>query len=396
MDDEPTALVVAVPNQIGPYIFVGSIGEGSFSVVKLAKHEGTGRFYAIKVVPRLRLDTAYLRERFEAEIRIHRMMHHPGIIQLYNLLKDDTNYYVILEFCANGELFQYIVDHGHLSEGEGRRLTIQILHALGYVHRMGVTHRDLKPENLLLDENSYIKLSDFGLSRFIPQDGLVETPCGSPCYASPECLSGSKYNALTTDLWSLGVIVYAMLTAQLPWTTPDQNELFEQIRNGIYVIPEFLSKECVAFVKGLLTVSVSERFTISQALEHEWLAPVAAYRLRALIPSYVNLQKVDLFFDCEVVTDEIATETDLRRVGSSTPLSVEGTLTLITTTQDIPGQFHPMPVAWATSSAARAVGARGVVAPVLRRPVGNFPAARVAIQRPVTRKSPERLRALKT
>jgi serine/threonine protein kinase len=272
MSGELDSLSVVNPKKVGPYMFRGTIGEGSFSVVRLVCHEETRRFYAAKIVPRSRINSEQLRSRFEIEIRTHRCLHHPNIVEFFDFLQDDNNFYVILEFCPNGELFQYIVDQGHLTEEESRPIVIQILEALQYVHSRGISHRDLKPENVLLSNLGRVKLSDFGLSRFIGSDRLVETPCGSPCYASPECLSGLPYDGQATDVWSLGVIVFAMLTGQLPWTKRIQSQLFEQIRKGDYQVPGFLSPPCRSFVKGLMSVRIEERLTISGAFQHQWLA----------------------------------------------------------------------------------------------------------------------------
>jgi serine/threonine protein kinase len=322
MDDD-VPLIVNEPKQIGPFTMLGTIGEGAFSLVKLVRHEVTGRFYAAKIVPRSRLCTDYLRQRFEIEIRTHQVMHHPGIVQLHDLYKDDNNFYVILEFCANGELFQYIVDQGRLSEQEARVLTVQMLQALKYVQSQGVTHRDLKPENIFLTELGHAKLGDFGLSRFMPPDNLVGTPCGSPCYASPECLSGEPYDSKTTDLWSLGVIVFAMVTGELPWTKRDQNELFDQIRRGEYTIPNFISDDCAWFLQGLMTVSTDDRLTVESALAHPWVLGTRWFVATSWVPAYISLKQVDLYFEVDS-SDPIVGDEGLRRCTSATPVSLQG------------------------------------------------------------------------
>lgn len=260
-----------IPKDIGPYEFRGQIGEGAFSTVKLAIHKKNKEFFACKIVPKSRVSEPSLKSRFELEIRINQQIHHNNIVQIIDLLQDDNNYYIFLEFCPNGELFQYIVDHKKLHEDEASILTRQIINCLIYIHSLGIVHRDIKPENLLLDSHNCIKLTDFGLSRFIGLNGLVETPCGSPCYASPECLSGKPYDGKKSDIWSLGVIVYAMVTGQLPWTKRNQTALFQQIKTGEYTIPTYLTDKCVSFISGLLTVDASRRLTLENALKHPWL-----------------------------------------------------------------------------------------------------------------------------
>lgn len=289
---------VIAPSKIGPYILRGTVGEGAFSIVKLAYHEQQQQYYACKIVPKSRLVHGNLEHRFEIEIRINQQMHHPGIVGLIDTLKDDFNYYIIMEFCPNGELFQYIVDRNHLTEEDAKPLVHQILETLHYIHGLRVAHRDLKPENILLDQLGHLKLSDFGLSRFVDQNGLASTPCGSPCYASPECISGSPYDGRKSDVWSIGVILYAMLTGQLPWTKRNQTQLFEQIKKGDYQIPNFLSENAKSFLKGLLCVDNNKRLTIPDAFAHPWLAdtPDQTPKGGAVIP-IISLKKIDLFFE---------------------------------------------------------------------------------------------------
>lgn len=289
---------IVEPPQIGPYKFRGTVGDGAFSVVKLVKNIENNQYYACKIVPKARLNTIHLEKRFEIEIRIAQQMHHPGIVELCDLLKDDNNYYIIMEFCPNGELFQFIVDRNNLSEDEAKPLFRQILEALQYVHSHGVSHRDLKPENLLIDNLGRIKISDFGLSIFVDKNGLVKTPCGSPCYASPECISGQPYDGMTTDVWSAGVILYAMLTGQLPWKKRNQAQLFKQIKSGDYTIPEELSDEAASMLRRLLTVDPKARITIEEAFEHPWLKDCdSQYPRNRQITHHVNIMKVDYFFD---------------------------------------------------------------------------------------------------
>jgi serine/threonine protein kinase len=160
---------------------------------------------------------------------------------------------------------------------------------------MAISHRDLKPENILLDRNCVLKISDFGLASFMTEDGLVVTSCGSPCYASPECISGEPYDGRTTDVWSVGVITYAMVTGALPWTEASQTGMFNQIRAGQYHIPRILSSDCRHFLRCLLTVDAAKRSTIPEALLHRWLANVAVEWEPCPI-ALVSLKRVDRFF----------------------------------------------------------------------------------------------------
>ncbi|OHT09565.1 CAMK family protein kinase [Tritrichomonas foetus] len=332
---------VSVPNNVGGYQMRGTVGDGAFSVVKLAMHIESKKYYACKIVPKARISTDNLRERFEIEIHVNQQLRHPGIVALYDLMKDDNNYYLIMEFCPNGELFQYIVDRTHLKEEEAKPLIRQVLETLQYIHSMNISHRDLKPENLLIDQFGRIKFSDFGLSRFIPESGLVDTPCGSPCYASPECISGRPYNGKTTDVWSCGVILYAMLTGQLPWTKRNQTQLFAQIKKGEYVIPNFLSDNCRNFIKGLMTVDIVERLTIEQALEHPWLknTPPQFETLpkSVLNPAYLSIKKVDNLFESPDEADnDFLVDDSLLNNHSFPQLSILSTLKNIKYGENLP------------------------------------------------------------
>lgn len=288
------------PPRIGPYVFRGTVGEGAFSIVKLVYHEETHSYYACKIVPKSRIATPSLQARFELEIRINQQLNHPGVAHLFDFFKDEHNFYVIMEFCPNGELLQYIVDHQRLEEDEAKLFVRQILETIQYIHENNITHRDMKPENLLIDAKGNIKLTDFGLSRYIPANNLVDTPCGSPCYASPECISGRPYNGLTTDVWSTGVIVYAMVTGQLPWTKRNQAQLFAQIRKGEYKIPDFVSSNCADFIRGLLTVDPASRLTVEQAFYHPFLACVGKQFNSTEFYSDVPLKRIDQFFGREI------------------------------------------------------------------------------------------------
>lgn len=291
---------ITTPTQLGSYVFKGLIGEGAFSIVKLVMHIETRQYYACKIIPKNRIVEANLEQRFESEIRIDQQLHHPSIVQIVDLMKDDKNYYVVMEFCPNGDFFQFIIDNGCIPENIAAIAMKQTLEALQYVHRLGIAHRDLKPENLLLDAQNNIKISDFGLSRYVGHNGLVDTPCGSPCYASPECLSGFPYGGCASDIWSCGVILYAALTGQLPWTKRNQQQLFDQIRAGDYKVPTNISDQAKEFLVGLMTVDPTKRFTIEQALSHEWLkiAPKGlAHKDIQEPPKLVSLKAVDKFFD---------------------------------------------------------------------------------------------------
>ena len=302
---------------IGPYEFHGDIGDGAFSVVRLCQKRGTGEYLACKIVEKKRLNTPQLQSRFELEVRINQQLHHPGIVQMLDLYGDEKRYYMFQEFCPHKDLFQYIVDRGRLTDEESKPIFRQLLEAIKYVHSMGVSHRDLKPENVLIGPDGKIKISDFGLSRFRNSQGLVDTPCGSPCYASPECISGRSYNGITTDVWSCGVILYAMLTGQLPWTKRNQTQLFQQIRRGEYTVPSYVSEEAKTMIKKLMTVDIKARYTVDQALADPWLADVPQQFDKNEQKGYVSLREVDRYFLRDIPDLDVGRELANQRSNSA-------------------------------------------------------------------------------
>jgi len=176
-----------------------------------------------------------------------------------------------MEFVSGGELFNYIVKKKRLPDKEACRFFHQILAGIEYLHSIKICHRDLKPENLLLDENMNIKIVDFGLSNtYKKSTDQLKTACGSPCYASPEMIAGKKYFGLDTDIWSLGVITYAMTVGYLPFEDPDTNKLYKKIINLDYIIPNYVEKPCKDMIKNLLTTDPNQRFKIAEIRAHIW------------------------------------------------------------------------------------------------------------------------------
>ena len=288
---------VVTPQYLNHYEFKGTIGKGSFSVVKIVADTITGQLFAAKVIPRVQLGASNLTERFESEIRIIQQLRHPGIVQLYDLLKDENNFYIIMELCSNGELFQQILENERLSELESKFYMKQIQEALAYVHNLGICHRDIKPENILIDENNHAKISDFGLSRFVNSAGLAKTPCGSPCYASPECIRGGSYDGRKSDMWSCGVVCFAMLTGQLPWTKRNQTQLFEQIARADFIIPAYVSEPARRFIRGLMDPNPELRLNVEQALNHQWIVSAPSNSMESKSTKLsVSLRQVDRFF----------------------------------------------------------------------------------------------------
>ena len=176
-----------------------------------------------------------------------------------------------MEYCVNGELFDYIVQHQRLHEKAAIRIFQQLVSGIEYIHKSGICHRDLKPENLLLDFDKTLKIVDFGLSNlYEPPEGLLKTACGSPCYAAPEMIAGKKYDGLKSDIWSAGVVLYAMVCGFLPFEDPKTSNLYKKIMAGEFKIPKFLSTDCSHFISKVLITEPSERYGIEQIRDHPW------------------------------------------------------------------------------------------------------------------------------
>ncbi|KAK8876105.1 hypothetical protein M9Y10_006291 [Tritrichomonas musculus] len=316
--------------KIGKFKLVKAIGEGAFSSVYLAeqrthhhhkkskdnasndtaenkdnnksskekenKPKEIKHYVACKIIPRTKIEAKKMTTRLDQEIKVHQLMHHPNVVQLIDVHKNDQYYFIFLEFCSEGELFDLVISKSKLTEDEAAIYFKQILIGLRYIHSLHVAHRDMKPENILLDQFGHVKISDFGLSKLLDEksEGLTKTPCGSPCYASPECISGKPYDGRKNDVWSCGVILYAITTGLLPWTKRNQKELFKQIQRGEYSIPSYLSENCSNLISRLLTVDNTKRITIDEALEHPFLKDVVVPDSN-LDPKFVSLRKVDRF-----------------------------------------------------------------------------------------------------
>ncbi|OHT10135.1 CAMK family protein kinase [Tritrichomonas foetus] len=295
-------LNVVCPNKIGPYQLRGTIGHGAYAICKLAYRQDQDRYYACKIITRQRINQMKDKTRFEQEIRVLQQMRHSYIVQLYDLFKDTLNYYVVMEFCPNGELFSRIVATQRLPESEARLFFRQIIEAMVFIHSRKVAHRDLKPENILIDEKGCAKISDFGLSKFVLGNGLTSTSCGSPCYAAPEVISGKPYDPLKSDMWSLGVILYAMVTGNLPWTKRNKLQLFAQIRSGKYKIPAYVSMQCSNLINSLMIICPEKRLTAQEVLSHAFLeGDMGKVNLQptSICGNYpiVSLRMVDDFFE---------------------------------------------------------------------------------------------------
>ena len=257
--------------KIGDYILFEQIGMGTFSKVTRAFHLITEQIVAVKILDKEKIEDEIDIERIIREIEILKNIHHPNIAQMYETYSTIHNFYLMMEYVPGGDLFDYISSHIYLSEKESCFFFRQIISVLEYLISLGICHRDIKPENILLnEEHTQIKFIDFGLSNYFNQSELLYSSCGSPCYASPEMLSGMAYRGTTTDLWSAGIVLYSMLVGALPFDDQELNKLYEQIKIGKFYIPSTLSLEAIDLLKKILEVDPKKRITIEEIKNHKW------------------------------------------------------------------------------------------------------------------------------
>ena len=245
-----------------------TIGKGTFSIVKLGINKATNEKVAIKILKKKKILHKADKSRLEREISILKKLNHINVINSLKINEDSDNYYIVMEYCENGELFNYIVERQKLDEDEASYFFYQLINGLDYIHHKNIVHRDLKPENLLLGKGNILKIVDFGLSNFYEEERLLSTPCGSPCYASPEMVCGNKYNGLMIDIWSCGIIIFAMTCGFLPFEDANNELLFKKIMKCKIDYPEFLSDTVLDILKKILVVDPNKRITIEQIRNH--------------------------------------------------------------------------------------------------------------------------------
>ncbi|XP_056145265.1 serine/threonine-protein kinase SIK1 [Lampris incognitus] len=258
------------PLQVGFYEIIRTLGKGNFAVVKLARHKVTKTQVAIKIIDKTRLNPSNL-EKIYREVQIMKLLNHPHIIKLYQVMETKDMLYIVTEYAKNGEMFDHLTTNGRMSEDEARKKFWQILTAVDYCHRHHIVHRDLKTENLLLDANMNIKLADFGFGNFYNAGEPLSTWCGSPPYAAPEVFEGKEYEGPQLDIWSLGVVLYVLVCGSLPFDGPSLPALRQRVTEGRFRIPFFMSQDCENLIRKMLVVDPAKRISVAQIKQHRWM-----------------------------------------------------------------------------------------------------------------------------
>nr|XP_046236829.1 serine/threonine-protein kinase MARK2 isoform X10 [Scatophagus argus] len=260
-DDQP---------HIGNYRLLKTIGKGNFAKVKLARHVLTGKEVAVKIIDKTQLNSSSLQKLFR-EVRIMKMLNHPNIVKLFEVIETEKTLYLVMEYASGGEVFDYLVAHGRMKEKEARAKFRQIVSAVQYCHQKCIVHRDLKAENLLLDADMNIKIADFGFSNEFTLGNKLDTFCGSPPYAAPELFQGKKYDGPEVDVWSLGVILYTLVSGSLPFDGQNLKELRERVLRGKYRIPFYMSTDCENLLKKFLILNPTKRGSLEQIMRDRWM-----------------------------------------------------------------------------------------------------------------------------
>ncbi|XP_037806867.1 uncharacterized protein LOC119600595 isoform X11 [Lucilia sericata] len=260
----------ATEEHIGKYKLIKTIGKGNFAKVKLAKHLPTGKEVAIKIIDKTQLNPGSLQKLFR-EVRIMKMLDHPNIVKLFQVIETEKTLYLVMEYASGGEVFDYLVLHGRMKEKEARVKFRQIVSAVQYCHQKRIIHRDLKAENLLLDSELNIKIADFGFSNEFTPGSKLDTFCGSPPYAAPELFQGKKYDGPEVDVWSLGVILYTLVSGSLPFDGSTLRELRERVLRGKYRIPFYMSTDCENLLRKFLVLNPAKRASLETIMSDKWM-----------------------------------------------------------------------------------------------------------------------------
>ena len=273
--------------------------------VRIARHTKTKQYAAVKIVSKNALvssrmslnslaeDHERILQGIEREIVIMKLIEHPNIMRLYDVWETSTELYLILEYVEGGELFDYICESGRLSTSEALDYFQQIIAAVDYCHHFNIAHRDLKPENLLLDGNKNIKVADFGMAAWQKSNssGLLRTACGSPHYAAPEVIAGTPYNGSASDIWSCGIILFALLAGRLPFDDDDLATLLEKVKIAKFEVPSHIDRQAKHLISRMLEKDVEKRITMPEILAHPFFTSRPPKPTLSRVPGLAEIAK---------------------------------------------------------------------------------------------------------
>ncbi|KAE7996161.1 hypothetical protein FH972_000906 [Carpinus fangiana] len=319
--------------RVGRYELGRTLGEGNFAKVKFARNVVTGENVAIKILDKEKVLKHKMIGQIKREISTMKLIRHPNVIRMYEVMASKTKIYIVLEFVTGGELFDKIASKGRFKEDEARKYFQQLINAVDYCHSRGVFHRDLKPENLLLDANGVLKVSDFGLSALpqqVREDGLLHTTCGTPNYVAPEVINNKGYDGAKADLWSCGVILFVLMAGFLPFEESNLMALYKKIFKADFTCPPWFSSSAKKLIKRILDPNPSTRITIAEVIENEWFKK--GYKPPSFEQADVSLADVDAIFNDVGDSGELVVER--REEGPVAPVTMNA-FELISTSQGL-------------------------------------------------------------
>jgi 5'-AMP-activated protein kinase, catalytic alpha subunit len=294
--------------KVGKYTLGKQLGSGSFGVVKLAVDEDENAF-AIKIISLKLIKEKKLAKQVKREIALMKLLKHKHIVQLIEVLKSETDLYLVLELVQKGELFDLIDVKKKLDEAEARLYFGQIIDAVSYCHSQNIAHRDIKAENVLLSDAGEVKIADFGLSNMWDGKEIFQTVCGTLGYASPQVLKGYGYDGAPADIWSCGILLYTMLVGYMPYEEASIAMLLRKINKGGYDVPDHLSKGAVDLIAHILVADPLKRYTVKDIVEHPWMKKEA-------VSAYDSASAVQLALPAILEEDELE---EVEEVQESTP-----------------------------------------------------------------------------
>lgn len=301
-----------LPHELRAYTLHERVGRGFFSYVYIATRKVDLKILAIKVVPKANLKSTGDTKRFQREIDVIAFLKHDNIIALLDFFEDYSFFYLVMDYCPGGNLLEYTIKVKKLSETDALCVFYQILSAVHYCHLNGVAHRDLKPANILVYEFPNVKVSDFGLCGYIKEEKLMSTFCGSPCYCSPECLQSHEYDGRKSDVWSLGIILYEILTGMHPWNVKNTAMMLRQISCANFKVPEYVSDPLREIIQSCVVADPESRITCAELLQNP-IFNIARAKLKKKneissacstesLPPLLQAQKEDSVFSKSVVS----------------------------------------------------------------------------------------------
>ncbi|EPX74804.1 CAMK/CAMKL/GIN4 protein kinase Cdr2 [Schizosaccharomyces octosporus yFS286] len=292
-------------SEVGPWELGLSLGSEKQHSARLAKHKQTGQLAVVKPILGWSQYTPSQQKSIESELVLLRLIEHPNVLQLIDVITLQDQVYVVVEYMPGGELFECMLRKGSFSEEAAAKFLWQILYGIEYCHKLHICHRDLKPENLFLDAHGSVKIAEFGMASVQLPGNLLQTSCGSPHYASPEIIMGRPYNGCASDIWSCGVILFALLTGRLPFDDDNIRSLLLKVCEGHFDMPSDISPQAQHLLYRMLDVNPSTRITMEQIREHPFISylakpnisiPIVSAPIQPIDP--LIIQHLSLLFCC--------------------------------------------------------------------------------------------------